>query len=95
VDGYGSRMVGPGRHDGGMGPLEAAAAERAIRRCLSDYCRGIERPHSSVVSSGSDHARSVAVHGHSGERGPSAATKVVSSGEGRASGWGSSWRKFP
>ena len=51
MDDYGSRMVGPGRHDGGMGPLEAAAAERAIRRCLSDYCRGIDRCDADLVAS--------------------------------------------
>lgn len=66
-------MVRPETVLGSLDPLSAATAERAIRRCLTDYCRGIDRcdavlvasvyhpeatdDHGSFVGSGTDFAR--------------------------------------
>lgn len=66
-------MVRPETVLGSLDPLSAATAERAIRRCLTDYCRGIDRcdavlvasvyhpdgtdDHGSFVGSGIDFAR--------------------------------------
>lgn len=44
-------MVRPGQHDGPLGPEDATLAERAIRRCLVDYCRGIDRCDAELVAS--------------------------------------------
>lgn len=49
--GYGSPMVRPGQHDASLTATEAVAAERAIRRCLVDYCRGIDRCDAELVAS--------------------------------------------
>lgn len=44
-------MVRPETVDGPLDPYAAAAAERAIRRCLTDYCRGIDRCDADLVAS--------------------------------------------
>ncbi|MFM8381021.1 MAG: nuclear transport factor 2 family protein, partial [Actinomycetota bacterium] len=44
-------MVRPETVHGPLDPLSAATAERAIRRCLVDYCRGIDRCDADLVSS--------------------------------------------
>lgn len=44
-------MVRPETLDGPLDRETAAAAERAIRRCLSDYCRGIDRCDADLVAS--------------------------------------------
>ncbi|MFM8484275.1 MAG: nuclear transport factor 2 family protein [Actinomycetota bacterium] len=44
-------MVRPETVHGPLDPLSAAMAERAIRRCLVDYCRGIDRCDADLVSS--------------------------------------------
>lgn len=49
--GYRSNMVRPGEHDAAMTPAQATEAERAIRRCLLDYCRGIDRCDADLVAS--------------------------------------------
>lgn len=43
VQGYCSGMVNTRTVDDRFDPIEAIAAERAIKRCLLDYCRGIDR----------------------------------------------------
>lgn len=37
--------------DGFLSPEQAIAAERAIRRCLLDYCRGVDRCDEALVAS--------------------------------------------
>lgn len=44
-------MVRPGQHDATLSAAEVVAAERAIRRCLADYCRGIDRCDAELVAS--------------------------------------------
>lgn len=44
-------MVRPETVDGPLDREAAAAAERAIRRCLADYCRGIDRCDADLVAS--------------------------------------------
>lgn len=44
-------MVRPETVDGPLDARSAAAAERAIRRCLVDYCRGIDRCDADLVAS--------------------------------------------
>ncbi len=44
-------MVRPDQHDATLSASEAAVAERAIRRCLVDYCRGIDRCDADLVAS--------------------------------------------
>jgi hypothetical protein len=44
-------MVRPGQHDGPLSPEDVSLAERAIRRCLVDYCRGIDRCDAELVAS--------------------------------------------
>lgn len=48
---YGSAMVRPETLDGPLETFVAVAAERAIRRCLVDYCRGIDRCDADLVAS--------------------------------------------
>jgi len=44
-------MVSPASVNGPLDPVAAIAAERAIRRCLLDYCRGIDRCDADLVAS--------------------------------------------
>lgn len=55
-------MVTPQAVDGPLTPEGAVAAERAIRRCLLDYCRGIDRCDVSLAAS-AYHADATDDHG--------------------------------